>query len=912
MALKPFRAFLVISSILFFGISFHAHAASRFWVGGTGSWDATAGTKWATSTGGVGGSAVPTAIDNVFFDANSTGTVSVTAAATAVNVDFTGFTQTFSGTSTLAVTGSLTLASGMTNSYAGAITFNATSGTQTITSNNIPLLSSVTFNGVGGTWQLGDDFNTTSSATVTLTNGTLNANNKNVTMGLWSSTNSNTRVILMGSGTWTLTGVGTVWSMATVGGATLTAGSSTVKLNNASATAKTFAGGGLTYNNLWFTGLGTGSLTLSGSNTFADFKVDTPPHIVRMTANSTTTVSTFTASGTAGNYINFQSVTGGTSYAFIKSGGGTITSDYLILSDFHATPTSAWDPGAHSLNVIGNTGWIFPSIPTGGTNGNTNALWVAAARADGTTPTLAYSYDGTTWNSLGKTIFSTNARGLAWDGRRWVVAGQGTNSLAYSDDGINYTGLGTSIFSTRAFMVASNGSRWVAVGQGTNTLAYSDDGINWVGLGTSIFGTRAFGIAWNGSMWLAGGETGNTLAYSRDGINWVGEGTSVFSTFGLGFAWDGTKWVALGGGTNSIAYSTDGINWTGEGTSIFSSQANAIAWNGTRFAAAGTGTNTIAYSSDGITWTGIGTSLLSSFGLGMAWDGTRFIAAGEGTNSLVFSLDGINWIGLGNGVFSVQATAVASAPAPKLYPSLDFARVNVSVSGSGSGTVTSSGGISVTYPGASTGSTSTISSFSTVITAQAASGQLSIMDDTCHAYGGTLTKVGTETSVCVIASVGTSTVIAVVFAPQSTVGTGGGSGGSNGGGSSAPVTPPTPIVPSTPTNPTTPSTPIFSGSLPALNVPVSLYKFTRNLKLLMTGNDVKELQKYLNKNGFPVAFTGAGSVGNETTKFGALTKAALIKFQEYYNNQVLVPAGVMDGRGTGYLGPFTRKIINAQ
>ena len=41
--------------------------ADRYWVGGTANWDGTAGTKWATSSGGLGGASVPTSADDVFF-----------------------------------------------------------------------------------------------------------------------------------------------------------------------------------------------------------------------------------------------------------------------------------------------------------------------------------------------------------------------------------------------------------------------------------------------------------------------------------------------------------------------------------------------------------------------------------------------------------------------------------------------------------------------------------------------------------------------------------------------------------------------------------------------------------------------------------------------------------------------------
>ena len=42
--------------------------AARYWVGGTANWDATAGTKWALTSGGAGGQAVPTSADDVFID----------------------------------------------------------------------------------------------------------------------------------------------------------------------------------------------------------------------------------------------------------------------------------------------------------------------------------------------------------------------------------------------------------------------------------------------------------------------------------------------------------------------------------------------------------------------------------------------------------------------------------------------------------------------------------------------------------------------------------------------------------------------------------------------------------------------------------------------------------------------------
>jgi len=43
--------------------------AARYWVGGTANWDGTAGTKWALTSGGTGGQAIPGTGDDVFIDA---------------------------------------------------------------------------------------------------------------------------------------------------------------------------------------------------------------------------------------------------------------------------------------------------------------------------------------------------------------------------------------------------------------------------------------------------------------------------------------------------------------------------------------------------------------------------------------------------------------------------------------------------------------------------------------------------------------------------------------------------------------------------------------------------------------------------------------------------------------------------
>ena len=88
----------------------------------------------------------------------------------------------------------------------------------------------------------------------------------------------------------------------------------------------------------------------------------------------------------------------------------------------------------------------------------------------------------------------------------------------------------------------------------------------------------------------------------------------------------------------------------------------------------------------------------------------------------------------------------------------------------------------------------------------------------------------------------------------------------------------------------------------------SSYTFTRNLRSGNKGEDVRQLQEFLNAQGFTIAPSGAGSPGNETDYFGALTKTALIRFQEKHAGDILAPVGLT--RGSGYFGPSTRNKIH--
>ncbi len=81
----------------------------------------------------------------------------------------------------------------------------------------------------------------------------------------------------------------------------------------------------------------------------------------------------------------------------------------------------------------------------------------------------------------------------------------------------------------------------------------------------------------------------------------------------------------------------------------------------------------------------------------------------------------------------------------------------------------------------------------------------------------------------------------------------------------------------------------------------SAYVYSRNLQQNMRGEDIRQLQIFLNTHGFQVSKVGVGSPGNETSYFGPATRLALIQFQRANK---ITPA-------VGFLGPITRALIHS-
>lgn len=366
--------------------------ANRFWVGGSGTWNATSTANWAATSGGASGASAPTNVDNVTFDSNSGTSATVTVESTAVSLSTT-----------------------------------VNKSDITLTLNGSPTLC-------------------TAAGTLTFTAGTLSLNSYTLTVGTFSSSNSNARTIAFGTGNITLTGNNkTIWTTATATGLviagtpivnstysgstgirtltpnftggteanaisySITAGSDTVTINS-----------GVSVKTLNFTGF-SGTLSNNSRTVYGDFTVSAEM-IIAAGANSTafaatsgtqtittngktfdfpltvnapgatvtfadaitqgstrnfifaagtlnfknavtSTVGNFLTSGTNRKYL--QSTLAG-SQATLSQASGTVNTSYLTITDISATGGATWNAFYSNNNVDAgnNTGWNFGGTPS--------------------------------------------------------------------------------------------------------------------------------------------------------------------------------------------------------------------------------------------------------------------------------------------------------------------------------------------------------------------------------------------------------------------------------------------------------------------------------------------------------------------------------------------------------------------
>lgn len=336
-------------------------AVNRYAVA-NGNWSNTA--VWSATSGGATGASVPLPQDTAIFDA-STGAGTYTFNVPrigAVNASALGARAISLGTS-IEVYKSFSLSAACTfTPGANSVTF-AGEGVNTITSNTKQFNSVTVF----GNYKLLSDLSCTGS--MLLYGGLFEANGYNlsvtaftVAVSLVNSSYWPTLTVYMGSGTWTATGTsGWVINTASV---TLFPETSTIDIAASAASTYTFAGGGVTYNNLRISGsTGASVISITGNNTFTSItSTKTNAYTLRFPASGTTTIGAWNVSGSSGNIVTVDSSSAGTRANLTKTGGGLIVSNFVSVKDSNASPASTFY-AVNSTNAGNNVNWTF-NFPT--------------------------------------------------------------------------------------------------------------------------------------------------------------------------------------------------------------------------------------------------------------------------------------------------------------------------------------------------------------------------------------------------------------------------------------------------------------------------------------------------------------------------------------------------------------------
>jgi hypothetical protein len=283
-------------------------------------------------------------------------TLTLTSGNVYVDLNFTGFSGTWSPASTThTLTGNLTIpASGGTygtaTSGVATLSFTRTSGTSTITTNGRTVAFGIGVNGVGGTVQFADNFSQTSTVAFSLTNGTLDLNNKTASIGnliILSGTHSfiNPSAGVLNCATVTHTSgdlsIGSGYNLNCSGAYTFTAGTLTIN-DGVTLNVGQFSSSNSNTRSISF---GTGDIYLNGSGTIWNMATITGftctgTKNVYTTYNGTTACTINAGAAGSTNCLNFFVTTG--SFILYTNLGGAGNIGNLNFTGFS---------GTHSINT---------------------------------------------------------------------------------------------------------------------------------------------------------------------------------------------------------------------------------------------------------------------------------------------------------------------------------------------------------------------------------------------------------------------------------------------------------------------------------------------------------------------------------------------------------------------------------
>ncbi len=520
--------------------------ASRFWVGGTGTWDAADTTHWSATSGGGGGSSVPTSSDDVTFDSLSNATAyTVTISATANCLNFsmaaplTG-AVTWAGSSALNVFGNFALpggTSGITRNYNGNITFAATSGTKTIDGNGIGLRG-VIFNGVGGTFQLTNTLRFVQGSTFTLTNGTFDANSQTVSFESAAQSDSITGAFTGSSSFYNLTRIGGAdttslfninSSIAVTNTFTVTGNSAINRVyikNNTVGTNSTITAATVTVTNADFrdiTGAGAGSWNLSGT-----ISGDAGGN----SGITFTTAATQTWSGTSGGNWSANAWSGRVplpqdnvviNAAF--SGGQTITANMPRLGksiDFTGATGTPTFTTSTIASIFGSLTLISGMVLTGSTQGYTfegRSSYTLTNAGNSWAKIITFGAPGGTYTL--QDDFTSSTQFVVQSGTTFTSIDKNLTASLFSLQSPSIVNMGSGTWTS----TGTSGGTWSAIiNANTSTLKYNDTS------NTNIAFTYNNGTVFYNVWFSRGASTGNiTISNTGTFNDFKDDGTAAHS-----------------------------------------------------------------------------------------------------------------------------------------------------------------------------------------------------------------------------------------------------------------------------------------------------------------------------------------------------------------------------------------------
>jgi hypothetical protein len=532
----------------------------------------------------------------IIFSNDIIGTIDMSANNSGLTLNFNNSTISMYGDW---ITGPNTLFTGV-----GAISFIGRR-TQNLTSAGKTIPASI---GVNNSYlQLTDALTTTSTRTFTLTSGTFDAVTYNVTTGSCTLTAGTCK---MGSGTWTLTGTGTVWTYTS---GTLIADTSNIVLSDTSTTARTFSSGvGQYYNKITIGGAtGISTTTFSGiAPTIGELaSTKTVAHTIAL-GTSAPVIGKWSVTGTVGNLVT---VTGTNAITIV--GARVSGVNYLAMG---TTPISTTSPGEFYAgpNSTGTgTGVILANAPTG-----TTRYWVGG---------------NGTWDATTTTNWST------------TTGGAGGASVPTSADDVifdNLSGATSYTVISTATVLRCKSLTFLPPASGT---------VTWAGTaplvlhGSLFLPPSGFTRTWSGGFTLSGSATGNTFTTSGQYTN------AGFTVNGIGSEWILGNALSLGAGpTGAITLTNGTLDTAGYSINCFTFTSNnsnvrALKLNNSAFAVTGTGGGLTITNASNFNWNA-GTSTLTLS------NSTQGISASPALNfyNVIFGSSGTTLSILGNHKFN--------------------------------------------------------------------------------------------------------------------------------------------------------------------------------------------------------------------------------------------------------------------